>query len=233
MHWGICRRHFQIYFKNGLAIYTLFKTTRGTLRITVTSSMSPMASQITGVSIVYSLFVKALIKKKHQSFASLAFVRRIALVTGNAENVFIWWRHHDCHFPRCNRQRVGRRVICQTKSKTGLSWGETDQVFHYWQYMLQIQCFSLALGPSTSTVNIMRYLQPWEVAQAAHLLQDGSSVRLVARRFVVSLSVISRACRRFRETGQYSRKAGQGRSVALGYRFLTRLLETDSTAVVS
>ena len=57
----------------------------------------------------------------------------------------------------------------------------------------------------------MRYLQPCEVAQAVQLLQDGSSVRLVARRFGVSPSVISRAWRRFQETGQYSRRAGQGR----------------------
>ena len=32
----------------------------------------------------------------------------------------------------------------------------------------------------------MRYLQPCEVAQAIQLLQDGSSVSLVARRFGVS-----------------------------------------------
>ena len=38
--------------------------------------------------------------------------------------------------------------------------------------------FPLAFGPITSMVNIMRYLQPCEVAQVVHLLQDGSSVRL-------------------------------------------------------
>ena len=44
--------------------------------------------------------------------------------------------------------------------------GRTDPVFHYWQCTLLIQCFPLAFGPLTSTVNIMRYLQPPEVAQA-------------------------------------------------------------------
>ena len=59
-------------------------------------------------------------------------------------------------------------------------------------------------------VNIMRYLQPCEVAQAVKLLQDGSSVCLVTRRFGVSPSVISRAWWRFRDTGKYSTRAGQG-----------------------
>ena len=54
----------------------------------------------------------------------------------------------------------------------------------------------------------MRYLKPCEVAQ---VVQVGSSVRLVARRFGVSPSVIFRAWRRFRDTGQCSRIAGQGR----------------------
>ena len=61
------------------------------------------------------------------------------------------------------------------------------------------------------TLSVMRYLQPCEVAQVVQLLQDGSSVRLVARRFGVSPSAVSRAWRRFRETGQYTRRAGQGR----------------------
>ena len=61
------------------------------------------------------------------------------------------------------------------------------------------------------TLSVMLYLQPCKVAQVVQLLQDGSSVRLVARRFGVSPSAVSRAWRRFRETGQYTRRAGQGR----------------------
>ena len=60
-----------------------------------------MASQITGVSIVYSTICSGTDKRKHHSSASLAFMRGIQ-VTGefpaqrasNAENVSIWWRHH-------------------------------------------------------------------------------------------------------------------------------------------
>ena len=64
--------------------------------------------------------------------------------------------------------------------------------------------FPLTFDPITSSVNIMGYLPPCKVAQAVHLLQGGSSVRLVAR------SVIPRAWWIFRQTDQLSRRAGQG-----------------------
>ena len=61
--------------------------------------MSVMASQITGVSIVFQPFVQAQIKE------NIKAPRHWPLrgVTGefpaqgvsNAENVSIWWRHHD------------------------------------------------------------------------------------------------------------------------------------------
>ena len=54
-----------------------------------------MASQITGVSIAYSTVGSGADQRKHQSSASLAFVRGIpAQRASNAENVSIWWRHH-------------------------------------------------------------------------------------------------------------------------------------------
>ncbi|KAJ8356805.1 hypothetical protein SKAU_G00195990 [Synaphobranchus kaupii] len=61
------------------------------------------------------------------------------------------------------------------------------------------------------TTGSMRwYLQPNQVAQVVHLLQDGTSIREVARRFAVSPSTVSRAWRRYQETGRYTRRAGQG-----------------------
>uniref|UniRef100_A0A8K9US50 Tc1-like transposase DDE domain-containing protein n=1 Tax=Oncorhynchus mykiss TaxID=8022 RepID=A0A8K9US50_ONCMY len=56
-----------------------------------------------------------------------------------------------------------------------------------------------------------RSLQPTQVAQVVQLIQDGTSMRAVARRFVVSVSVVSRAWRRYQETGQYIRRRGGGR----------------------
>uniref|UniRef100_A0A8K9XZB2 Transposase Tc1-like domain-containing protein n=1 Tax=Oncorhynchus mykiss TaxID=8022 RepID=A0A8K9XZB2_ONCMY len=56
-----------------------------------------------------------------------------------------------------------------------------------------------------------RGLQPTQVAQVVQLIQDGTSMRAVARRFAVSVSVVSRAWRRYQETGQYIRRRGGGR----------------------
>uniref|UniRef100_A0A673XNU6 Transposase Tc1-like domain-containing protein n=1 Tax=Salmo trutta TaxID=8032 RepID=A0A673XNU6_SALTR len=59
-----------------------------------------------------------------------------------------------------------------------------------------------------------RSLQPTQVAQVVQLIQDGTSMQAVARRFAVSVSVVSRAWRRYQETGQYIRRRGGGRSRA-------------------
>ena len=59
--------------------------------------MSAIASQITSLMIVYSTVYPGAVQRKHPSSASLAFVRGIHRwpVASNAENVSIWWRHHD------------------------------------------------------------------------------------------------------------------------------------------
>ena len=61
-----------------------------------------MASQITSLTIVYSTVYSGADQRKHQSFASLAFVWGIHRwpvnfphkFASNADNVSIWWRHH-------------------------------------------------------------------------------------------------------------------------------------------
>ena len=61
--------------------------------------MGTRASQITRLTIVYSTVYSDADQRKHQSSASLAFVRGIhrefpSQMDSNAENVSIWWRHH-------------------------------------------------------------------------------------------------------------------------------------------
>ena len=63
--------------------------------------MGAIASQITSLTIVYSIVYSVADQRKHQSSASLAFVLGIhrtgefpAQRANNAENVSIWWRHH-------------------------------------------------------------------------------------------------------------------------------------------
>ncbi|KAL0966337.1 hypothetical protein UPYG_G00294050 [Umbra pygmaea] len=51
-------------------------------------------------------------------------------------------------------------------------------------------------GAINSSGSMKRSLQPTQVAQVVQLIQDGTSMRAVARRFAVSVSVASRAWRR-------------------------------------
>ena len=61
-----------------------------------------MASQITSLMIIYSIVYSSADQIKYESSASLAFVQGIprwpvnpAQMASDAENVSIWWRHHD------------------------------------------------------------------------------------------------------------------------------------------
>ena len=77
--------------------------------------MSEMASEITSLTLVYSTVCSGPDQTKHQSSASLAFVRGIhrgpvnspVQRTSNAENISIWWRHHeDINACFCNDRRT-------------------------------------------------------------------------------------------------------------------------------
>ena len=59
--------------------------------------MGAIASRISSLAIVYSTVYSGADQRKHESSASLAFVRGEfpAQMASNAENVSIWWRHHD------------------------------------------------------------------------------------------------------------------------------------------
>ena len=72
--------------------------------------MTPMASQITGVSIGYLTVCSNADQRKHQSSASLAFVRGIhhdrwipRTKASNAENFSIIWRHHESGVVRSDK----------------------------------------------------------------------------------------------------------------------------------
>ena len=58
--------------------------------------ISMVASQITGVSIVYTTVCSGTDQRKHQRFVPLAFVAGEfpAQKASNTENISIWWRHH-------------------------------------------------------------------------------------------------------------------------------------------
>ena len=61
--------------------------------------MGAKAYQITSLTTVFSTVYSDADQRKHQSSASLAFVWGIH--RGYAENVSIWWRHHDIVASEC------------------------------------------------------------------------------------------------------------------------------------
>ena len=69
--------------------------------------MTTMTSQITTLTVVYSIVYSDADQRKHQSSASLAFevpAHRISY----AENISIWWRHHGMpafYCCRCDKVR--------------------------------------------------------------------------------------------------------------------------------
>ena len=60
--------------------------------------MSAMTSQITIVSIVCWTFCSGADQRKYQSYASPVTGGSPHKRASNAENVSIWWRHHDTHW---------------------------------------------------------------------------------------------------------------------------------------
>ena len=77
-----------VYFENRLVLYHYSEVI-----------MMAIASQITGISIVYSTICSGAYQRKHQNSVSLGFVPCDEWIptkrASNAENFSIWWRHHD------------------------------------------------------------------------------------------------------------------------------------------
>ena len=88
--------------------------------------MGAIAYQITSLAIVYSTVYSDADERKHQSSASLDFVRGIhrgpAQMASSAENVSIWWRHHVVHAMAAQTNQLhvyltqfDRNEICESK----------------------------------------------------------------------------------------------------------------------
>ena len=107
--------------------------------------MSTMASQITGLMIVYSTVYSDADQRKHQSSASLAFVRGIHRRPVNSphkwpvtqKNVSIWWRHHENGqvpfnndtLQSTNRLNISRNVLQLSSLINSNGKGNTMEVY--------------------------------------------------------------------------------------------------------
>ena len=81
--------------------------------------MCAMASQITSLTIVYSIVYSCADHRKHQSSASLAFMHGYYSVTGefpaqmasNSGNVSISWRHHVAYWPHLQNETLDSTAV--------------------------------------------------------------------------------------------------------------------------
>ena len=100
--------------------------------------MAAMASQITSLTIVYLTVYSGVDQRKHQSSASLAFVRGIHRSPVNSphkrpvtrKKVSIWWRHHGI---RC--VTMLNRVIMRPDSKLQIMFTKW-----YWHCSVRKTC---------------------------------------------------------------------------------------------
>ena len=101
--------------------------------------MSTMTLQITSLPIVYSTVYSGADQRKHQSSASLAFVRGIHRSPVNsphkvkgpvAENVSIWWRHRVLLM---SRSKDSRHCIILNVNIT--NYTITDLLLYIWIYL--------------------------------------------------------------------------------------------------
>ena len=118
--------------------------------------MGAMASQITSRTIVYSIVYSGTDQRKHQSYASLAFVQRIhgtgefpAQRARNAENVPIWWRHHvQGHSVLLKRRSWVIHVVPKAmKASYTLKWQHSiDSTLHTFHTNNAHQNISMIMG---------------------------------------------------------------------------------------
>ena len=110
--------------------------------------MITMASQITGLTVVYSTVYSDADQRKHQSSASLAFVWGIhrrgefpAQRASYAENVSIWWRHH-AKFPwPC------RITMNKGNPYSARSFLAKRNVLPFWSLVdMPVQCLSIKMS---------------------------------------------------------------------------------------
>ena len=107
--------------------------------------MGARASQITSLTIVYSIVHSDADQRKHQLSASLAFVRGIhrgPQVASYAENVSIWWRHHAFvlhvvwyNWFDCCTQRFNSEQWVQHRFISTLRLCKFSRTWHRWRFI--------------------------------------------------------------------------------------------------
>ena len=132
--------------------------------------MGAMASQITSLTIVYSIVHSDADQIKNQSTASLAFVREFtgefpAQMASNAENVSIWWRHHVQYPPEVvSKQRYRLTSITTPTVDTKTILGPSYTI-HSWDFLhrtdVRYLCTEMGPWPRPSKLNMSVFHNTW------------------------------------------------------------------------
>ena len=110
--------------------------------------MSMVAFQIIGISIAFLMVYLGADQIKHESFALMAFVTVgfPSQRASNAENVYIWWRHHKSQHQLCE----DLNILCQYSS---ICSNEEQDLWHHINGLVQ--------GCGKLIGNALEILQAW------------------------------------------------------------------------
>ena len=127
--------------------------------------MSAMASQISSLTIVYSTVYSGANQGKHQSSASLAFVRGIhrwPVISPHKwpvtrKKVSIWWRHHVSAMASDQLSMQAARLIMPS-----LLASPCHQQSWYWQYRIYSPLDKMAAISQTTFLSVFSWMEMLE-----------------------------------------------------------------------
>ena len=135
--------------------------------------MGATTSQITSLTIVYSTVYSGADQRKHESSASLAFVRGIhrspVNSLHNAENVSIWWRRHEVHaWFHKNSVCSNFESKCSTRSQFCTRHGNSAvmKCTKLWPALMKIFRVRITMILQDIDDELIKHL--WYGSQAAH-----------------------------------------------------------------
>ena len=131
--------------------------------------MGAMASQITSLTIVYSIVYSGADQRKHQSSPGAGEFP--AQMASNAENVSIWWRHHECGYSSPmpmdtemdkNKNRCSS-IIFSVSKQDSYALNVKKMYVIIWNYWWKIVLGSMKLLLKTSAD--LNYFMPTNIVQ--------------------------------------------------------------------
>ena len=126
-------------------------------------TMTTMASQITSLTVIYSIVYSDADQRKHQSSASLAFVWGIhrdrwipRTKASYVENVSIWWRHHECSWTMAKSEQSSETELARDPLHWDILRYTVKCSSSWW---MQMAWHQIGARPSATTMLSLLWLQ--------------------------------------------------------------------------